>query len=503
MVMKNIVQYLEETTKGLGNKTAIVDEHGCLTFNQLREQSKKLASKLINKNIFKSGVIVFLPKSKECIVGFISVAYSGNFYTPLDVDMPMSRINKIIKTLKPSAVITNSEYSNIIEKSDFDGEYLYIDKLEEYPINESSIEKTLEKTIDTDLLYVLFTSGSTGDPKGVSITHRSVIDYTEWVGKTFNLTSEDVLGNQAPFYFDNSVLDIYGMLRNGATMHIIPHELFSYPALLLNYLNENNVTTIFWVPSALILVANLKAFEEVKLETLKKILFAGEVMPNKQLNIWRKYNPNALYANLYGPTECSVDCTYYIVDREFNDQDPLPIGFPCENTDIIVLNDKDEEVKNGETGELCVRGSSLSCGYYGNPEKTKEAFVQNPLNPYYPEIIYRTGDLVKYNEYGELLYLGRKDFQIKHKGHRIELGEIESAANSLEYISTCCCLYDEKRSKIVMIIEDNIDSSLLKKDLENLIPEYMVPAKYIKIDKIPLNANGKIHRTLLKNEYIK
>lgn len=181
---------------------------------------------------------------------------------------------------------------------------------------------------------------------------------------------------------------------------------------MLEYIKYNKINTIFWVPSALIVVSKLKAFRNVDLsDTLKRVLFCGEVMPNKQLNIWRKFLPNVTYANLYGPTEITDACTYYIVDREFSDDEPLPIGIPMSNTDILVLNDEDKLVTDDEVGELCVRGTSLAMGYYNNPEKTRSAFVQNPLNKAVPEIIYRTGDLVRYNEYREIIYISRKDFR--------------------------------------------------------------------------------------------
>ncbi len=346
---------------------------------------------------------------------------------------------------------------------------------------------------------MLFTSGSTGVPKGVTINHRSVIDYTDWVTETFQITEQDSFGNQAPFYFDNSILDIYSTIKTGATTYIVPKNLFAQPVLLLEYLKEKKINTIFWVPSALIVVAKLKAFKNVDLsDTLRRVLFCGEVMPNKLLNVWRKFLPDVLYANLYGPTEITDACTYYIVDREFADEEPLPIGKAMPNTDILVLNDKDEPVAGEESGELCVRGTSLSMGYYNNPEKTREAFVQNPLNPYVPELIYRTGDIVKYNEYGELIYLSRKDFQIKHMGHRIELGEIETAVSSLEEISLCCCLYDERRQKIVLFIEGELEKAYINEKISHLVPEYMLPNKLITLEQMPINANGKIDRVKLK-----
>ena len=416
--MKNsVLSWLDETAKRLPNKLALQDISGNITYQEYRSKSLAIAYKIVelNKGEMKKPIVVYLEKGKEVLVSFMGVAYSGCFYSPIDTEMPQSRVDKILEVLKPEIVITTNKLKTNFEKFNFYGSYIIYEETICSEEDETAVKPYTEKIIDTDLLYVLFTSGSTGVPKGVSICHRSVIDYTDWVTETFNITQKDTFGNQAPFYFDNSILDIYSCMKTGATLNIIPKKLFFQPVPLLEYIKYNKINTIFWVPSALIVVSKLKAFRNVDLsDTLKRVLFCGEVMPNKQLNIWRKFLPNVTYANLYGPTEITDACTYYIVDREFSDDEPLPIGIPMSNTDILVLNDEDKLVTDDEVGELCVRGTSLAMGYYNNPEKTRSAFVQNPLNKAVPEIIYRTGDLVRYNEYREIIYISRKDFQIKH-----------------------------------------------------------------------------------------
>jgi amino acid adenylation domain-containing protein len=495
----NVTYWLDESAERLPDKAAFAEEGKSVTFRELQSQAKAVATQIIGKGLFKKPVVVYMEKGVDVLVSFMGAAYSGNFYSPVDVDMPAARVNKILEVLEPALVITTAALKETFESYDYSGGFLLFEEACHGEIREEQIEAARNKGIDTDLLYVLFTSGSTGVPKGVTITHRSVIDYIDWVTETFGITAQDSFGNQAPFYFDNSILDIYSTIKTGATTFIIPKNLFAQPVLLLEYLKEKEINTIFWVPSALIVVAKLKAFRNVDVsETLKRVLFCGEVMPNKQLNVWRKFLPDVLYANLYGPTEITDACTYYIVDREFADDEPLPIGVPMANTDILVLNEKNEPVTGDEIGELCVRGTSLSMGYYHNPEKTREAFVQNPLNPFVPEIIYRTGDLVKYNEYGEIIYLSRKDFQIKHMGHRIELGEIETAVSSLEEVSLCCCLYDEKRQRIVLFLEGELEKAFINERISGLVPEYMLPGKVICLEKMPINANGKIDRVKLK-----
>lgn len=500
MIMKaNVTYWLDRSAEKFPDKTAFADEKKEITFREMRAQARALATQMLARGLFKKPVVIYLEKGVDVLVSFMGAAYSCNFYSPIDIDMPASRVNKILEVLQPALVVTTAELRETFEGYAYEGEYLIFEEAAHAGADDEMIEAARGKGIDTDLLYVLFTSGSTGVPKGVTINHRSVIDYIDWVTETFDITEQDSFGNQAPFYFDNSILDIYSTLKSGATTYIIPKNLFAQPVLLLEYLKEKKINTIFWVPSALIVVAKLKAFRNVDLsDTLQRVLFCGEVMPNKQLNVWRKFLPNVLYANLYGPTEITDACTYYVVDRKFADDEPLPIGIPMANTDILILNEKNEPVTDDETGELCVRGTSLSMGYYNNPEKTREAFVQNPLNPCVPEIIYRTGDLVKYNEYGEIIYLSRKDFQIKHMGHRIELGEIETAVSSLEEIALCCCLYDEKHQKIVLFIEEELDKAYINEQISRLVPEYMLPNKVVTLEKMPINANGKIDRVKLK-----
>lgn len=498
MSARLVTDYLDNTVLKMPNKVAYADDKREVSFCMVQNEAYQLATVLNKSEYFKKPVVVYLDKSVECLISFLGIAYSGNFYSPIDTKMPESRIEKIICTLSPVAVVTdNAHYTDACRIFNNSEIIVYEDVLKQ-DIDYIKIEENRRKIIDADILYVLFTSGSTGVPKGVIITHKSVIDYTEWVTETFNISSSSIFGNQAPFYFDNSILDIYQVVKNGASMYILPEEMFAFPVRLLEYMNEKKINTIFWVPSALCLVANLKALNTVKLKYIKKILFAGEVMPNKQLNMWRREYPDVCFANLYGPTEITDVCMYYIVDRNFKDDEPLPIGRPCKNTDILLLNEKDEQAKIGEIGEICVRGISLSLGYYKNSKKTQSAFVQNPLNDAYPEIIYRTGDLARYNEYEELMYVCRKDFQIKHMGHRIELGEIETAVSAIDKVEQNCCLYDEKRNRITLVYVGTVDGKFITDELKNSLPDYMIPNRIIRIDNMPMNLNGKIDRVKLK-----
>ena len=503
-MQKNILEYLKNIIKTYPNKTAIIDEKGNISFQCLQKQSKNIASYLQSKNINRNLPIgIFLPKSIEAIKSFLGIVYNGDFYVPLDIKNPISRIEAIIKNLDLKYIITDIDNAKLLDE---------LKNIEIILLDDINFEKNIEfdftnynLSIDTDPAYIINTSGSTGTPKGVVVSHRSVIDYIDWSIETFKIDSSFKIGNQAPFIFDNSVLDIYLMLSTGATLNLIPENLFMFPVKLVDYLEKESINFIFWVPSIMANIVTLDLLKNRNLE-LRFVSFAGEIMPTKIMNYWKNYIPNALFVNLYGPTEITVDCTYFIVNRDFKDDEPLPIGYPCKNTDILVLDDKNNLVtKINSTGELCVRGSSLALGYYNDFERTANVFTQNPLNKSYPEKIYRTGDIVYYNELGELIYKGRKDFQIKHMGYRIELGEIETAILSISEINNACILYDEENKHLVLIYESssNITKNEILVSLSDKLPKYMIPNKFILLDKIPLNVSGKIDRSYLKKEYLK
>lgn len=499
------MDYLEHAAERFPEKVALADDNNKIEYNSLMEKAKSIATYLSEKeNVGRNKpIVVFVDRDITSIISFFGVAYSGNFYVPVDRLMPVKRIQLIFDTLNPAVVIGNENDNRIIEQLNYTGKSLTFRDICEYKKNESILNHIRNSVIDTDPLYSIFTSGSTGVPKGVVVSHRSVIDLIDEFAEAFSFSDECIFGNQAPFDFDVSVKDIYSTIKNAATLYVVPKVHFSFPGKLIAYLKERKINTIIWATSALRIVANLKALDKDLPDCLKTVMFSGEVMPNKVLNYWRHYLPDVKYVNLYGPTEITCNCTYYKVAKEFEDDEVLPIGVAFGNTDILLLNEYNRLAKAGETGEICVRGTSLALGYYNNPEKTQEAFCQNPLNTAYPELIYRTGDLGYYNADNNLMFVSRKDHQIKHMGHRIELGEIEVSINALAFIDAACCIYDSANEKIVLFYQakEQCDRELLVA-LGKSLPKYMFPNKLVFFDELPLNKNAKIDRTLLKEKYI-
>lgn len=503
----NIISYLKQTVSRYPHKPAVTDSLGVVSFLELDELSDKIAVAIYTKvTALRTPVAVFLPKNSWAILSFIGIFKSGNFYVPLDVKSPRERLLKMLNTLDTPCIITDNEHKGLLVTLGYKGQIIIVDQTVNSVVGLQQLDrlnKIANQVIDLDPVYSIFTSGTTGNPKGVLISHKGVFDFIEWAIKTYLITQNDIIGNQVPLHFDVATLDIYLMLFTGASLHIIPENKFTFPIKLIEYVNENDINFVIWVPSVLINVSNFNAFESIKPTALNKVLFAGEVMPNKHLNYWRTHYPKALYSNLYGPTETTVIATYFIVDRFFEDDEPLPIGKPCGNIQTLILTKEGLQVDTAEIGELCVRGSSLALGYYNDIEKTNLSFVQNPLHDLYPDIIYKTGDLVYENDYGEIEFVGRKDSQIKHMGYRIELGEIQTAILGIQGIENTCVLYDHAHKKIVAFYISNIaaiSSKDIRKALVLILPKYMIPTKWIQKKLFPLNANGKIHKIELSNE---
>lgn len=496
--MHNIVTYLDQNEKLYGNKTLFSDSEIAYTYSELKNLALKIATSLLVYDKRKSPVIIFAERKVEPLAMMFGVLYSGNFYVPIDPELPTDRIESIISTLNAEILYTTKRLSGRAKELSIKS-VLYIEDVGK-EIKAEELAGIKHSVIDTDPAYAIFTSGSTGVPKGVLVSHRSVIDLMIQFKKEFEIKDTDILGNQAPFDFDVSVKDIYSTVSNGASMVVLEKALFVQPANLVKYLDDKKITVLIWAVSALNIIAAIRALKNCKPDALRLIMFSGEAISNKVLNYFRENLPSATYVNLYGPTEITCNCTFYRVDRAFEDGDPLPIGKAFENTEILLLDEDKLITEKNMPGEICVRGSSLALGYFNEKGKTEKVFCQNPLNTAYPERIYRTGDIAYLNEYGELVFASRKDSQIKHMGHRIELGEIEVVVNALDYIHSAVCAYIN--GKIVLFYAAETEKRVeIIKDLTQKLPRYMCPNRYIYREKLPMSAHGKIDRQKLIAEY--
>ncbi len=498
--MTNVLEYLEQTAGRLPDQIAFADPDCSITWSALNRDRRHIAAALAGKTTPRSPVAVYLEKSVAAIRAFMGIVTAGCFYSQMDTRQPAARLCQILDTLNPDVIITDPEHAERLSETGFTGTVLLIGELAAADADDTLLNEIRAQSTDLDPLYCNFTSGSTGTPKGVLVPHRAVIDFIEQFTSLFQITETDIIGNQAPFDFDVSVKDIYSALKTGATVRIIPTRYFSFPTELLDYLTEHRVTTLIWAVSAMCMLSQLHGFDYKIPSDVRKVIFSGEVMPVKQLNIWREVLPDAFFVNVYGPTEITCNCTYYIVDRPFSPGDSLPIGKPFPNEKVFLLDEQDHLITEPDvTGELCVAGSCLALGYYRNPEMTARAFTQNPLNDNFPERIYRTGDLACYDSSGELCFASRRDFQIKHMGHRIELGEIEAALEKIREIDRACCLY--LRGRIVAFYIGTGEKKELAHQLSEALPQYMIPNAWVSCETFPLTKNAKIDRRALELQY--
>lgn len=498
----NLIEYFIETVKNFPDRTAVIDGERRFSFGELDAKTRQLAKVIVDTcQCQNRPIAMFMPKSAEALQTDLAITYSGNTYMNLDVKNPAERLGNILALIQPAAVITTNRFKSIIEP--IAGNSIKVINIDETSGNTDAPSADwflnyIDNLIDTDPYCIINTSGSTGTPKGVVLNHKSFIDFMAQTFDEYRFSENDVIGSLSPVVFDIWSYEMCLLMGKGACIVVIPDTYSAFPVKILQLMQQHSVSYIFWVPTIMVNIANMGLLQQVDLPSLRLCWFAGEVFPTKQFNIWRHSLPQTTFANFYGPIEITLDCVYYTIDREIADDEPIPIGKPFRNTDILILDEHNQNItESNKEGELCIRGTSLAMGYYNNPEKTAAAFVQNPLNHSYPEIIYRTGDMVFINNRSEIVFKGRKDSLIKHMGYRIELGEIEHVIiNTLKLVKNGCVVYNHQRKEITLYYEaeNELTAAEFRKSIGNTLPKYMIPVVYHHLAELKRNTNGKIDR---------
>jgi L-proline---[L-prolyl-carrier protein] ligase len=507
-------QLLATSADRYPDKPAVQARGRRLTYEELQTRSNQLAHLLREHGVRRGDRVgLFFPKAVESLVAMLGVLKAGAVYVPLDPHAPVRRVAAIAENCSLRALVTTAERLQSLGPGAqglavlVSGEPRGKDEVPWTALDAFPRSAPPEDGVEGDLAYILYTSGSTGQPKGVMITHRNALTFVDWCAAAFEIRSDDRLSNHAPLHFDLSVFDVYNALGAGATVSMIHEEIAVFPQRLAALIETQGLTVWYSVPSALVYLLLHGDLGAHDLDRLRLVLFAGEVFPMKYLRQLADLLPRAELYNLYGPTETNV-CTYHRVDRwRLPGQERLPIGRACANTETLALDADGRPVAPGETGELYVRGPSVTPGYWGDPDKTSRALVPDRRQPHLGERLYRTGDLVTPDEHGEYLFLGRRDSQVKSRGYRIELGDIEAALlahSSVVEAAVVAVRDDELGSRLRAFVALKTGAALtagaLQAHCASLIPRYMVPETIELRPSLPRTSTGKIDRTRLAAE---
>jgi amino acid adenylation domain-containing protein len=500
-----------------------------LTYQELDKLSNQVA-RILRQNGVERGdrVAIYVHKSFASIIGIYGILKAGGAYVPLDPNAPAKRLAYITRDCGVKALLTSPAKLKVLQEFFTEGTPLNTVVLLEKPAGEtpsfpehvklvswdevvSETDATVEPlaTIETDLAYILYTSGSTGTPKGVMISHRTIFTFINWCRDTFRMTCEDRVTSHAPLHFDLSTFDVYVTTQAGGTIILVGENLSTLPVQLVNLLQSERVTVTYLVPSILSLMVNYGELARHDLSRLRAVLFAGEVFPMKYLRRLVQAIPHAEYYNLYGPTETNV-CTYYKVQQEDlapeRGDRPVPIGQACENIEVFAVDEAGERITEpGREGELWARGPCVAQGYWGDTEKTARSFVTNTFQSFYPEVAYRTGDIVMLaDDRKNWIYVGRRDHMIKTRGYRVELGEIENALYRHQDVkeTAAIAIPDELvgnriRAFVVLAADSRLTARELEAFCAQIVPKYMVPERIELRSELPKTSSGKVDRTAL------
>lgn len=500
-MIENVLYWLDAAAEAFPEKTAFDDTESTLSFSALRREARSIASGLLPYTQPRQVVAVLAGRCAMTPAVYLSAVYAGCCYAPLDPESPAERLHSILERTRPQVLLADRENWEMAQTIGFQGPVLSVDELRQTPAREDRLAEILKGSCVDDPLYIIFTSGSSGVPKGVITSQQSLIHYIDAYSDVVGIDQTDVLGCQSPLSYIAAIRDIYLPVKLGATTVIIPKKLFSLPKKLFSLLNEKRVTAIGWSVSAFTIPVNFGVFKSLAPEYLRKISFSGSIMPCSCLRVWQTALPGARFVHQYGPTETTASCSYYVVPAPVSDHDLLPIGSPYKNYRMFLLNEDNSPTEPGKIGEICVGGPCVTLGYYRDPARTEAAFLQNPLHQDYRDIIYKTGDLGLLREDGLFEFHGRKDRQIKHFGHRVELDELEECAKGIDGIRECAALYNAEKEQITLFYSGDVSDKTIATYMRAKLPGFMVPRKLVCLDALPHLSNGKTDLRLLAKNY--
>lgn len=499
-----VQQYFSLSAKRYPDKPAICCDSESINFLEADLFTNAFARNLIGNGVVRGSFVpFFMSKSVNSILSILSILKADCAYVPIDVNSPAQRLLSILKATNASVVIVDSESKSLIEELLLPDELPTLLVISEFEaVDVAPLEY---QNLSIDIAYVLFTSGSTGVPKGVMIPHKAIIDYIDWCVSEYKLTNDDVISNHAPLYFDNSTFDLYTAFKAGATLHLVHESLNAVLPRLVKWIEERQITTFFCVPSVMTLLLKSRRLKDDGFKSLRHIICAGEVLPPDTLREWMKKYEHIQFTNMYGPTEITVDCSFYII-HEIPSENELfiPIGKKRQNMELFVrLDDGTLSQMPGAKGELLVRGTSVAYGYLGDKEKSDKVFIQNPNNNLFHDPLYCTGDTVRINDESNFVFLGRADDQIKYLGYRIELGEIEASLIAIDFVLEGVVVFGQRHGDdelgALVHLKEGHSLTELKTALEGKLPAYMIPTKIEMTEQdFPRTPNGKYDRKVIK-----
>ena len=492
-----------------------------VTYGELDQRSTQLARVLKEAGCRRlDRVALLMPSSAGALIGLLGIYKADCIYVPLDPASPVSRLKKILDSCENQWVLAAGPVTPVLRELFEDEGYrrrLRVGWLEHAAPDGVPVDFTLDDVAaatdaiestngSNDPAHILFTSGSTGIPKGVVLTHGNVVHFIDWAVNYFGIDSSDRAPAHPPLHFDMSMLDIFSMAAAGGQLHLAPREYNLLPQKLAEFIRASELTQWYSVPAILNYLAQFDAVEQNDFPALRRVIWAGDVLPTPALMYWMRRLPHVTFTNLYGPTETAVSSSYYTVPACPDDpQASIPIGMACDGEELLVLDESLRPVEPGQTGDLYIGGAGVALGYWRDPERTAAAFLRHPHHP--SRRIYKTGDLARVGADGQVYFLGRKDYQVKSRGYRIELGEVETAVNAVPGIMECavvgvrtggfegvaiCCAY-------VLKAGVEMTPTAIRRELGRLIPAYMLPTRWQAFDRFPKNASGKIDRRRLQD----